>query len=452
MTKNNKIYINFDEEKGRVKALNGVCCAPYGIGMGKNQVHIESYFREGNIPYCRLHDCCGGYGGTYFVDITNVFPDFDADENNAESYDFHYTDEYIAAIQKTGCETYYRLGETIEWGSKKYRTLVPESFEKWARICEHIIMHYNEGWADGFEYNIKYWEIWNEPENPGSETGLCMWSGSKEEFFDLYRISSIYLKKRFPGIKIGGYGGCGFYAVTRENMPQTHKDFVTYFTDFLKMAKENECPIDFYSWHIYSDDINEVLEHGRFVRETLDKYGFKDTESHLNEWNFGAEGKSFDSKHTCEGMAFNAAVLCALANTDYVDKAMYYCFSLNAMYNGFMNQNTRETDVPWYSFVAYGQLYKMGTAIKSECYEDGFYTFAAKDKVNGRYVILAVNYKSDEDKFEFDISGCAAEKSVNVKYINENHNLDSVVEFTPTEDMRICLNIEKQTAVLITIE
>ena len=120
MNQNNKVKIDFKNEKGVVKPLNGVCCAPYSSIMGENQKHIDKYFKEGNIPYYRLHDCFGKWGGTYFVDIPNIFRDFDADENDPNNYDFHYTDEYIGAIQKSGCEAYYRLGVTIEWGSKKY--------------------------------------------------------------------------------------------------------------------------------------------------------------------------------------------------------------------------------------------------------------------------------------------------------------------------------------------
>ena len=110
----------------------------------------------------------------------------------------------------------YRLGVTIEWGSKKYSCNPPQDFAKWARICEHIIMHYNKGWANGFEYGIDYWEIWNEPENPP------MWTGTKEQFLELYKVSSKYLKEKFPEIKIGGYGSCGFYAHFRPNMSDFH--------------------------------------------------------------------------------------------------------------------------------------------------------------------------------------------------------------------------------------
>ncbi|MBI4578450.1 MAG: hypothetical protein HY718_02035 [Planctomycetes bacterium] len=54
----------------------------------------------------------------------------------------------------------------FHWGGK--------DFAKWAKICVNIIRHYNEGWADGFHYNIRYWEIWNEP-----NVGNSMRSGTR---------------------------------------------------------------------------------------------------------------------------------------------------------------------------------------------------------------------------------------------------------------------------------
>ena len=69
-----------------------------------------------------------------------------------------------------------------------------------------------------------------------------MWGGTKEEFFDLYKIASKHLKAKFPHLKIGGYGGCGFYGVTKEKESPVHIGFVTYFTDFLEMVKKENCP------------------------------------------------------------------------------------------------------------------------------------------------------------------------------------------------------------------
>ncbi len=143
-----------------------------------------------------------GHGGAHFVDVPNIFPDFDADENDPRNYDFTLTDEYIGSIVAAGTKIVYRLGITIDRGTKKYHTLPPRDFAKWSRICEHIVLHCNEGWADGFEWNILDWEIWNEPENPP------MWSGTCEEYYELYVTAAKHLKSRFPQLRIGGYGSC----------------------------------------------------------------------------------------------------------------------------------------------------------------------------------------------------------------------------------------------------
>jgi len=446
----NKINVNFNKITGAVKPVHSVCCAPYVINMGPEQKFIESFFTEANIPFCRLHDCCYCYGGTYFVDIPNIFRDFDADENDPANYDFHYTDEYIGAIQKANSEAYYRLGVTIEWGSKKYTSTPPADFAKWARICEHIIMHYNQGWADGFEYGIKYWEIWNEPENPGNKWGKSMWDGTKEEFFDLYKITSKHLKEKFPDIKVGGYGGCGFYAITRENAPASRKDFVTFFTDFLHMVKTENCPLDFYSWHIYTADENELLAHAKYVREALDEYGFNNTESHLNEWNINAEGTGFAAKHDMEGGSFNAAVLCMLQNTRYVDIAHYYCFNIVSSYNGFMDSITRDICPSWYPFVAFGNLYSLKNAAEITCDCDRVYSTAAKN--DDEYAVLISNYMSEEDTASIHIDGCENTKTVHALYITNDLRMEEQFSFTASESMDLSIKLPRHTVVLLKIK
>lgn len=444
----NKVSVDFTESTGRIKPLHSVCCAPYAASMGKEQKYIEKYFKEANIPYCRLHDCCGSWGGTHFVDIPNVFPNFDADENDPANYDFYYTDEYITAIQKTGCEAYYRLGVTIEWGSKKYATIPPKDFLKWARICERVIMHYNEGWADGFHYNLKYWEIWNEPENPGSPYGPCMWGGTKEEFFELYKTASKYLKNRFPELKIGGYGGCGFYAVTHKKGEKFFENFVTYFTDFLEMVKRENCPLDFYSWHIYTSDEKDLLAHAKYVRDTLDKYGFNNTESHLNEWNISAEGSGYREKHTLEGASFLAAVLAMLQNTNYVDMAHYYCFSFMGRYNGFLDQNDSTTCPSWYPFVAFGRLYSLENSAKTTC--DGeIYACAAKS--NNEYGIMVANYLCDEKTTAISFKGIEGVKTASVEFIKDGYNLEEEFSFTLNGDGEVKITLPKQTVAYIRI-
>ena len=444
-----KINVNFGKIIGKIKPLNSMCCAPYSTSFGTNQKYIEDFFKAGNIPFCRLHDCCGGYGGAYFVDVPNIFRDFGADENNPANYDFHYTDEYISAIQSTGCEAYYRLGVTIEWGTKKYSSVPPADFEKWARICEHIVMHYNEGWADGFHYNLSYWEIWNEPENPGNEFGKSQWTGTKEQFYKLYESTSKHLKKRFPNLKVGGYGGCGFYTLTRTDIPDSYSEFIPFFTDFLEYTKENGCPLDFYSWHIYTSDIGELTTHAKYARETLDKYGFQKTECHLNEWNIGIEGQSFILKHTAAGAAFAAAVMCTLQDTNYADMAMYYCFSLNARYNGLFDQNDNSVCPPWYSFEAFGKLYELGSAVETET-EGKVYAAAAKN--DGKYAVLAANYLDEEDELLLNFCGLDGEKTLSVSFIDDNRSLKEEITCIVPKAGKLKILLPKNTVALIKMQ
>jgi len=54
---------------------------------------------------------------------------------------------------------------------------------------KHVVMHYNKGWANGFTYGIKYFEIWNEPDfSP-------FWAGTGEQYHELYGKN----RPRHPG-------------------------------------------------------------------------------------------------------------------------------------------------------------------------------------------------------------------------------------------------------------
>ena len=51
---------------------------------------------DAHIPYSRLHDVGGAFGSNRYVDIPNIFRNFDADGNDPASYDFAFTDELIS--------------------------------------------------------------------------------------------------------------------------------------------------------------------------------------------------------------------------------------------------------------------------------------------------------------------------------------------------------------------
>ncbi len=202
------IYIDPTQITGKIKPMHCVNNGP--IQATSTQVRSNAAeYAAARIPYARIHDAafCSFYGSEHTVDIQAVFPDFDKDPEDPASYDFTITDHYLKTILDCGTKIFYRLGSKIEHWIKKYNTLPPKDFKKWAVICEHIIMHYNEGWADGFRWNIEYWEIWNEPD--GAEDGWppedkACWGGTVAQFYEFYTLAAKHLKQRFPSLKISG--------------------------------------------------------------------------------------------------------------------------------------------------------------------------------------------------------------------------------------------------------
>jgi hypothetical protein len=205
------IKIDTGKAIGKIKKMHAVGQPPFTGGFLKFDFSHMRHLKNAKIPYSRLHDVNGVFGGGRFVDIPNIFRNFDADVEDPASYDFAFTDELIKEMYSYDVRPVFRLGVTIENQAhiKPYHIYPPKDPEKWARICEHIVRHYNEGWADGFHYGIEYWEIWNEPDgNPRLEMNQ-MWRGTPEEFYELYDITARRLKDCFgDSIKVGGYGAC----------------------------------------------------------------------------------------------------------------------------------------------------------------------------------------------------------------------------------------------------
>jgi xylan 1,4-beta-xylosidase len=262
---------DFSVHTGAIRPLHGINKGPLAPG-GIFDVIKEQ--KELGIPFTRLHDC--GWPNPYVVDHHAVFPNPAADPALPESYDFRLTDEYIDAVRQTGSEPIYRLGESIEHTSVRRHVHPPADMEKWAAVCLGIIRHYNEGWGNGFHYNIHYWEIWNEPENRP-----VMWSGTDDDYLRLYRTTALAIKKQFPTLKVGGpaLGASGSF-VQGEFVPT---DFAA---NFLAMCRKDNVPLNFFSWHCYTANPSELVARSRAIRRLLDAKGFDETENHLNEWNY----------------------------------------------------------------------------------------------------------------------------------------------------------------------
>lgn len=440
----NTIRINTENVIGKIKPMHAVNNGPVVAGQDQLRSNYNAFCRAG-IPFVRNHDAsftqC--YGSEHTVDIQAVFPDFDKDPKDPASYDFPITDKYIGDIVSTGAEVFYRLGSRIEHDIKKYGTLPPKDNKKWAVICEHIIRHYNEGWANGYHYGIRYWEIWNEPElDPEDSTNKRTWGGTFEEFLKLFEVAAKHLKSCFPDLMIGGPA---FANVWKANKDGTKLDI------FLKYMKEHGVELDFFSWHIYGRKTKYFKMCADAVSEMLKKYGYVNTQNILNEWNYieDWEGKFVHSIETfisMKGAAFNSAVMTVCQNCD-IDMLMYYD-ARPCVFNGLFDYYTLRPLKGYYSYLIFNDLYRKGQWLESQCDDPDLYVTAAKDD-NGDISAFISYFSEDDDKEDKEITvelGGYRSKPLNVYLLDEDNTLEKIGQ---TADGKITLTMKLNTVIKI---
>ena len=375
-----KLTIDINQTAGRIKPMHGIGQPPLK-GLGKGIFKSFHYLTEIGTPFSRLHDVGGPYAANRFVDVPNIFRDFSADADDPASYDFAFTDALITALVEAGVEPYYRLGVTIENQAeiKPYRIYPPADYDKWANICEHIIAHYIDGWADGYHYNIRYWEIWNEPDDGHGIDGRFsqMWLGTAEDYYRLYDVAAKRLKARFPQIKVGGYAATRFAAITFDPkyVTKRHEYFMEFFHGFFRYVKEHNSPIDFFSWHSY-DSTADMLRQAEWLHKTLDEYGFGDLETHLNEWN-PVHGERGNAHHSAEV----AAAMLGMQNQPGVELLMIYDarISGSSEYMPLFDPVDFHPIHAYYALAAFNELYKLGTQVSLTCDTDRVYAIAASN-------------------------------------------------------------------------
>ena len=289
-----KVTVDAAASIGVIRSLQGVDGAPgpgghkpenftFGGWNMHDDVDASAGYRRARVDLVRTHDGYGpgdidarfesaeAPGGALISakrDAFTLFPDPKADPDNPASYRFAPTDRLITSIVKAGAQVLFRVGR-----SEGADPTPPADFDHYAAIVKHIVLHYNRGWANGFHYHVRYWEIWNEP-----DLGKLFWNTSAQQYFALYGKLAHAIKEADPEALVGGP------AIAKPN------DNTPYRDDFMRETLATHAPLDFYSWHWYATDSNDPRDFNRIaadLRMRLNNYGLGHTLSFLTEWNYG---------------------------------------------------------------------------------------------------------------------------------------------------------------------
>ncbi|MGA2113877.1 MAG: hypothetical protein ABSH56_03900 [Bryobacteraceae bacterium] len=335
-------HISVDASRviGRIKALNDVDNGPL---CQRGIVDLSRYYKELGVRNVRLHDVAWTYDNV--IDINYVFPKWEADSDRPENYDFTQTDYYLNTISSLGINIIFRLGYSAEYKTSIRHNKPPDSYEKWADVCAHIVRHYNHGWANGRRLGIRYWEVWNEPDGQS----LSFWASTPDEFYRLYETVARRLKSEDPALKVGGPG-------------LAHD--LNFLGGMLRYCQRRNVPLEFVSWHIYTSDVHQIALRARRVHDLMSHYGFSGAESILDEWNYGPgewnrlfvdpayTRQYFDATQDAFGAAFDATALTELQDA-HVDVATFFS-GTTFMWGLFTSSGAPQK--AYYSFLAFRRM------------------------------------------------------------------------------------------------
>jgi len=195
---------------------------------------------------------------------------------------FLYVDMVFDAMLERGVKPLVELSfmpgalASNKWTIFWYRgnTTPPKDPSQWGELvgslAKHLVDRYGIQEVEAWNF-----EVWNEP-------NIVFWTGTKADYFELYRQSATAIKKVDKRLRVGG--------------PATAT--AAWVGDLLEFCASQQVPIDFASTHAYPDDpqakmfgegvhypFEEVLPRAlTMVQKQIKSSKLPDTPLYLTEW------------------------------------------------------------------------------------------------------------------------------------------------------------------------
>ena len=400
-----------------------------------------------NFHSVRTHDLARINDSQRVVDAHFIFPLMHLDASNPSNYYFEATDYLLGLSRDIGLNIFYRLGTSIEHsGIVHFNAQIPSDIDKMVEVFAGTVRHYNRGWANGKQWGIKYWEIWNEP---NLDNAMWCFSGRNDGetpdlrrklFVELYVKTLKRLKGEFPEIKVGGPALCWWD--------------VPYLTAIFKGCKEAGVAPDFISWHYYGNRPDDIMEQAESARRLCDEYGFTDCELINDEWHFLGEGGFKDlrsndpvvrervwsgprSHNGIDSSCFTLTVLSRLQTSKYSQAFYYGCRHTGAW--GYKDDFGNKYKV-WHALKAFGQLMKDCATLCKSTREGTVTTFAAKSADGKNGWLLVTDYCGKGNEIVVDVKNAGQPVSAEVL----DHERNFVPAHMTIKDGRLVLKKEME--------
>ena len=310
------------------------------------QDHLRLAVKECGFKYIRFH-------GLYHDDMF-VY----REEKGRAIYNFQYVDQLFDTLLDIGIKPFVEFGfcpgdlatekGTVFWW--KGNGSPPKDYAKWAELIHRTVTHWVERYGLD-EVRSWYFEVWNEPNlHP-------FFRGTKSQYFELYKITALTLKKVDSELRVGGPATSNFVPDARfdgETEDTSCHRVVTEARDinqldwqpvwvkqFLAFCRREKLPVDFVSCHPYPSDwaLDEHAPDGFrkntrevgatprdlvLIRKIVAASPYPDAEIHCTEWSSSSSPRDFTHDF------LQAATYVMKANLDgigNVDSMSYWTFT-----------------------------------------------------------------------------------------------------------------------------
>jgi xylan 1,4-beta-xylosidase len=191
------------------------------------QVQLRTAHQELGFQHVRFHDLLSDSMGTLVCQEEKLI------------YSFFNADQVMDFLLSIGMRPFVELSfmpEALASGAKtvfhyKANVTPPKDYKQWETLIHKLVLHWVERY--GLE-EVSEWsfETWNEPNLKN------FWTGTRKDYFKLYRHTAEAIKSVDAGLKVGG--------------PATAQ--TAWIEEFLDYCERNHLPVDFVTTHYYPTD------------------------------------------------------------------------------------------------------------------------------------------------------------------------------------------------------
>jgi hypothetical protein len=187
-------------------------------------------------------------------------------------YHWETLDRAIEAVLATGAKPIMSLcfKPRVLYLQIDDKIVEPTDYAEWEELVGQLIKHCNQD----RKFGIQYWEVGAEGDI--GESGGAPYKFTPQNYLSYYQHTASAIRRADPHAKVGGPSLASYRSPLADVL--------------IDSAAQGQVPLDFVSWHFYTNDPRELWKSIDYMKAKLERYPqLSRVETILDEWNMSLE-------------------------------------------------------------------------------------------------------------------------------------------------------------------